>query len=260
MRPLCKEGKGSGRRTAALLLVLLLLPVQAAAERPFGTGERLDFDVYYGPLKAGSATMEVGPVSTLRGREVLRLTSTARSGRVISAFFPVRDRVHSYLDVEALRPLRFEKHLREGRYECDRVVDFYHGEGVALSGDRTIEITERTMDALSALYWVRTEPLPPGRTLWVASTSSREPYDLRVDVTHRETLRTPAGEFDCVVVEPHLARDGGIFDHKGRMWIWLTDDALHLPVQMVTEVAIGSIRAVLVDHVLGAVASGEVHE
>lgn len=227
-----------------------------AAERPFGAGERLTFDVYYGPLKAGSARMEVAAVRSIRGRDCLHLRSTAQSGRVISAFFRVDDRIESWLDLEHMRPVRFEKHLREGRYECDHVVEFYHEEGVARSGDRTLEISESTQDALSALYWVRTLDLAPGETIELDSVSPRNAYDLRVEITGRERVRTPAGEFDCLVIEPHLAKDGGIFDQKGRMWIWLTNDAFRLPVQMVSKVAIGSIKAVLVDHTLGTLASG----
>ncbi len=226
-----------------------------ATERPFGAGERLVFDVYYGPLKAGQARMEVGPVESIRGRDCLRLVSTARSNSVVSAFFRVDDRVESWIDVEHLLPLRFEKHLREGRYECDRVVDYYHDLGVALAEGRTIEIGDQTLDALSSMYWVRTLDLFPGAVLWLSSTSSQSTYDLRVNVTGRETLKTPAGEFDCLVVEPHLSKDGGIFDQHGRMWIWLTDDALHLPIQMVSKVAIGSIKAVLADHTLGEIVS-----
>lgn len=242
---------------AVLLAVGLSVGDSAGVLPSFGSGERLTFDVYYGPIKAGRAQMEVGSMRTLRGRECLLLSSTARSGSLVSAFFPVEDRVESWLDLDELRPLRFEKHLREGSYQCDRVMDYYYDEGVARSEDGTVGITDRTQDALSSLYWVRTLDLEPGTSFQLTSTASRSVYDLKVDVTRREHLKTPAGEFDCILVEPHVAKDGGIFDNKGRIWIWLTDDVLHLPVQMVTQVAIGSIKAVLVDHTLGSVATAE---
>jgi len=262
MRPLMTRVRNTGIIACRILIPCVLglawlIDPAGASDRPFGAGERLSFDVYYGPLKAGEARMEVGPIEAVRGRDCLHLVSTARSGALVSAFFRVEDRVESWLDVEHLRPLRFEKHLREGHYECDRVVDYYHDRGVALAEDRSIKISERTLDALSSLYWLRTLDLSPGATLWLSSISSRSTYDLRVNVTRRERLATPAGEFDCLVVEPHLAKDGGIFDQQGRIWIWVTDDALHLPVQMVSKVAIGSIRAVLTDHVLGEVAKAE---
>jgi len=245
---------GGWAALAGLLMVLACAGPAVGLPRPFGTGERLTFDIYYGPLKAGTAQMEVGDRTLVRGRECLHVVSTAESGPVVSTFFRVRDRVESWIDLEHLRPVRYEKHLREGRYECDHVVDFFHDQGVARTANETLSISEHTRDALSSLYWVRTLDLEPGRRVLLSSTSPRRSYDLAVEVTHTERIRTPAGEFDCVVVEPQLAEDGGIFKQKGRMWVWLTDDALHLPVQMVSEVAIGSIKAVLVDQTLGRIA------
>jgi hypothetical protein len=57
-------------------------------------------------------------------------------------------------------------------------------------------------------------------------------------------VKTPAGKFQCVVVEP-LLRAGGIFKNKGRLVIWLTDDERRIPVQMKSKVMIGSIKVVL---------------
>ena len=63
-------------------------------------------------------------------------------------------------------------------------------------------------------------------------------------VLGRDRVTTPAGAFNCVVIEPVL-RAGGIFKNKGRLVIWLTDDERRMPVLMRSKVAIGSISVVL---------------
>ena len=66
-----------------------------------------------------------------------------------------------------------------------------------------------------------------------------------VRVLRRETVKTRAGAFPCVVVEPAL-RDEGIFIQKGRkLQIWLTDDARKVPVLMRVEVFFGHVTASL---------------
>jgi hypothetical protein len=67
---------------------------------------------------------------------------------------------------------------------------------------------------------------------------------MEVRVLGRQKVKTPAGKFQCVVVEP-LLKAGGIFKNKGRLVIWLTDDERRIPVQMKSKVMIGSIKVVL---------------
>jgi hypothetical protein len=49
------------------------------------------------------------------------------------------------------------------------------------------------------------------------------------------------------VVEPILKSEG-IFKSKGRILVWLTDDARRLPVKVTSKVPIGSISVALTDY------------
>jgi hypothetical protein len=67
---------------------------------------------------------------------------------------------------------------------------------------------------------------------------------MEVRVLGRQKVKTPAGTFSCVAIEPVL-KAGGIFKNKGRLVIWLTDDERRMPVLMKSKVAVGSISVVL---------------
>jgi hypothetical protein len=71
-----------------------------------------------------------------------------------------------------------------------------------------------------------------------------------VKVLRKEHVRVHAGEFDCIVVQPVL-RYPGLFEQKGKLTIWLTDDAKKMPVMMRSKVVIGSINAALKEARLG---------
>jgi hypothetical protein len=61
----------------------------------------------------------------------------------------------------------------------------------------------------------------------------------------REEIKSSAlGKVNTVKVEPVLDGDG-IFNSKGRIFIWLTDDDRRIPVLMQCEIALGSIKAKL---------------
>jgi hypothetical protein len=99
-------------------------------------------------------------------------------------------------------------------------------------------------DALSSFYLTRFLALPVGGRVAFDYHASRKTAVMEVRVLGRETVHTPAGKFDCVVIEP-LLKAGGIFKNNGRLVIWLTDDARRMPVQMRSKVAIGSVKVVL---------------
>jgi hypothetical protein len=53
-----------------------------------------------------------------------------------------------------------------------------------------------------------------------------------------------------LVVEP-LLKFEGIFQRKGRMIVWITDDPERIPVQMQSEIIIGSFFATLTRREVG---------
>lgn len=218
----------------------------------FGVGERLEFSISYGPITAGSAVMEVKEITRYNSHKCFRLISTAKSNKFFSLFFKVDDKVESLMDVYGLYSLRFEKHLREGKYRADKYVDFDQKQHLAFVDGDTIPIQDYVQDALSSLYYVRTMALRVGNSVFVENHSDEKNYSLEVKVLKREKVRVPAGEFDCLVVEPIL-RASGIFKHTGELTVWLTNDKFKMPVLMKSKVAVGSIASKLEKYTRGEI-------
>lgn len=216
----------------------------------FGIGEKLYFDINYGFVNAGSATMEVADLIEYNERPAYQIVTTATSNNFFSTFYPVQDRVESIIDAVGLFSWHFEKKLREGSYRQHRQYGFDQiNHKVVYKGD-TIEIEDYCQDALSILYYIRSQPLTVGQSLYVDNFTDGKNYPLEVKVLRRETIKVEAGEFKCLVVEP-LLRAAGIFKHEGKLTVWLTDDRVRLPVQMKSKVVVGSITAELTGYELG---------
>jgi len=279
------QGRAPTRGASQSLLVgmfagIVLLSCPAVAwpasdvARLYREGERLVYDVTWLGIKAGSSTLEARGMVSLDGHQAYHLVTTAQSGPVISKIFRVDDRSESFLASEPMRALRFEKHLREGRYRHSSQTLFDHEKGVASfryldfsQVPRTImrvEEAERygryviqefpmvpgALDELSVLYYARTLPLTPGTTTRAKVFASRKNWELEVKVLDRETLATVVGRRETIVVEP-LLRFEGIFQQKGRVIVWITDDPERIPVRMKSEVRIGSFVATLASREVG---------
>jgi len=216
----------------------------------FGLGEWLQFDIGYGFINAGTATLEVKELVEFNGRPAYQLVSTARSNKFFSSFYPVRDRVESIMDAIGLFSWRFDKKLREGNYRSHRQYEFDQvNHTVVYKGD-TIEVAPYVQDALSILYYVRTQKLEVGKSLFIDNFTDGKNYPLEVKVHGREKVKTDAGEFECLVLEP-LLRSSGIFKHEGKLKVYVTDDRMRLPVILKSKVVVGSITAELTDYRLG---------
>jgi hypothetical protein len=100
-------------------------------------------------------------------------------------------------------------------------------------------------DPLSLIYHIRDLDLTPGNSHRFAVFADGKLYTLQANVTGRQTLETPAGRFNTVIVEPKM-QGGGVFrDEDARLTIWYTDDARHIPVRIRSEVKVGTITATL---------------
>jgi len=86
-------------------------------------------------------------------------------------------------------------------------------------------------------------PLQPGATYTFPLNDGGKTVNVQAHVTGTEQVKTPAGNFNAVRVEPE--GDAGVLKGRGRIWIWYTDDAQHLPVQMRAKLYWGSLTVYL---------------
>jgi hypothetical protein len=218
---------------------------------PFGEGEWLKFSIDYGIINAGMAIMEVRGVRRMFGRDCFDIRTEANSNAFFSKIYKVRDRAQSFVDVHSLLPWRFEKHQREGGYRKDLVIKFDRdGHFATYENGDEVMVHPHTQDELSAFYYLRMLPLEVGRDVFIDNHTNRKNYPLKIIVHGRETIEVEAGEFDCFVIEP-VIREGGIFQAKGTMTIWVTADHRRMPVKMRTKIAVGAVTASLKEYQLG---------
>jgi len=93
-----------------------------------------------------------------------------------------------------------------------------------------IDILPCEYDVIGALYQLRTMNLEPGRSAQLPVSDGRRQVMARVEAQERETVKTDAGVYKTVRYEAFLF-NGALYQRKGRLFVWLTDDERKLPVQ-----------------------------
>lgn len=232
----------------SLFAILCLATFAAAAPK---VPEKLVYELSWTGINVGTATQEI-----TEDRGGRRIVSTARSNDWLSVFFPVEDLIESSYDRDKgpfpglVRHYRLR--TREGNRRRDREISFAHDKGVAhfrdnLGGEKTdIPIPADTIDIYGSFYLIRYLPLEVGKSHYVNILDSKRQRRIEVRVLRRERLKTVVGEVDTIMIQPVVASEG-VFEGKGTVHIWLTDDERRIPVRARTKVTVGSVTATLVD-------------
>jgi hypothetical protein len=239
--------------TVGLAAVPRGLSAQDARPRvPYKVGEKLEFSVNWSVGNIGTAFMEVAAIDTFRGSPSYRIEAGANSNKTIDLFYPVRDRFTSLIDTEGLFPHRFAKRQKEGKTERNRDFVFFQDDliRVDLATGDTVEIVPEQQDELSIFYYFRTLDLEVGQGILLENFVDKQGNPLKVKVIRTEWVEVPAGRFFCFVVEPYI-KSGGLFEHKGNLQVWITNDNNRIPVKVTSMLDFGSIVVLLESYTLG---------
>ncbi len=93
------------------------------------------------------------------------------------------------------------------------------------------DFSGQLQDVLSAIYFIRTQPLAVGKSFEVFVGDGGRVYKVPVKVVEKKRMKTILGRVDVLRVNPELfGPERLIDDEKGEFSIWITDDAQHIPV------------------------------
>jgi len=213
----------------------------------FAAGETLDYELTWVGVTGGSLQMAIAPAPNDPAH--YRITSLAKSSSSFAFLFKVRDEITSIVSRDDFSTVRYEKHLNErGRYKDD-ITTIDERRRIATRrrpghDNGVIPVPKPVFDPLSLVFHLRNLPLRPGTVERFTVFADGKVYTLEARVTGRESVSTPAGNFNTVVVEPKMLA-GGLFRDEGDLTIWYTDDARHIPVRIKSDLKVGSIIATL---------------
>lgn len=218
---------------------------------PWGVGERLTYDVKFGVIRAGNATLEIPEITDVRGRPAYHIVFRLSGGAL---FYHVNDTYESWIDTQTLSSLRFYQTQLEGGKTRNKRYEIFPDRRTYKDGDNDEEPSVADpLDDGSFLYMVRTLPLRTGDAYEFNRYFKPDRNPVRIRVVRRERIKVPAGTFDALVVQPSI-KTKGIFAEGGRAEVWLSDDAERVILQVRTSLKFGSITMQLRDRRSGRAA------
>jgi hypothetical protein len=252
---------GFGCRAAILsAFFLMALSGQAPAPPPYiaahvpddvnAAKENLTWDVEWRLIPAGVAKLTWTPMpgSEVAASEArLHLESTG----MVSRLFRVNDDYTAMLGQNLCGGGTFMVTREGNRHRETRVVydqqnrrAQYTETDLVKNGvvHQTVDTPACVHDVLGGLMALRTLRLEPGKTALIPISDGKKAAMVRVEAQRREDVTTPLGVQRAIRYEVFVF-DNVIYKRSAHLHIWLTDDAVRLPVQLQVRLqfAIGTI-------------------
>lgn len=218
---------------------------------PFDYGEKLTFQVGWGPIPAGEAVLEVLPPEIINGIKVNHFVMTARTNSFVDMFYKVRNRIDAYTDYGLTHSILY-KNRKKGKNKRDIIVNFNWGKGVATYSDfgrnkKTVALLSGAFDPLSVFYYFRIAELCENREIQRPVTDGKRCILGKVKVIKEEKIKVQEKTYDTYLVEPELSHLRGVFEKSknARLQIWVTKEK-RIPVRIKSKVIVGSFVAELI--------------
>ncbi|MBI4431188.1 MAG: DUF3108 domain-containing protein [Candidatus Omnitrophica bacterium] len=196
-----------------------------------------------------------------RGHDVWHVVLTVKTTRFLDFLFPVRDEYHSFIDVENLQSLRFEKIVQEGDYRADEVVEYDHENRIGRyfsrfnKSEKTFLTDTPVLDPIAAVYWFRSHiPMSVGKIIDVPVNYDENNWYVRVPMVSRETLDADEpSQKNVIKMKPYITNLGNHIHewdetHRemltgSKITVWVEEGGHRIPLKVHVKVPlIGSVK------------------
>jgi len=229
---------------------------------PFKSGEYARYGAYYnwhfiwiqsGDVEFSTDTLEY------KQQKAWHLLATGKTYKAYDLLYTVRDTFETFSNYQTFRPIYSKRILNHGKESSvhqywfdsnsDQIKTLIQQHKKPLY-EASIPGKEYTYDLLATAYNFRKfdfSKLFVGEKVPYRMLVDRKIDDLYFRYLGKENVKTRNGKvYRCHKVSVYLLQ-GDFFPEGEYMKIWFTDDKNHLPVQVETEILLGSVKALLLE-------------
>jgi hypothetical protein len=240
--PLCPAQRANSPASISATSPSRIIPPSPSFHLP--ESETLVYSVEWHLLNAGTAT-----VTLKRDGASEHLRAIADTSGVVNKLFAVHDTYDAEIDARNFCTQQISKHSEEGARRIERQVHFdYHSAkshmeennlktGIRRQGD--FAIPPCVTDVVSGFFYAASLDLAPGSSQTFPVNDGGKTTDVKIDVEGRNRIKVPYGELQAVRVKAEPV--SGPLKGKGVLWVWFSDDARHIPLQLKSKIGFATL-------------------
>ena len=191
----------------------------------------------------------IGTLHVEQSGQEQHVVGLADASGAVALLYHVHDRFDSYFNPTDFCSRTLSKKIEEGLRRVNADIKFDYQRGKAVLDQKNLkkndskhaenDIPGCVTDVISAIYYAGSLPLQVGKTYSFPLNDGGKTETVDLHVEAKEEVKTPAGTFNAIRVQPEAPQS--LLKNKGRIWIWYSDDANRIPVQMKGKMFWGTI-------------------
>jgi hypothetical protein len=271
-----KPGKKSRKRklqlrkacniwTLLVSLSIFFFTEQACGQNPvypFKSGEYAQYGAYFNWnfiwIQSGEVEFKADSIP-YKNQVAWHLKAVGKTFKAYDLLYTVRDTFETFCKYDSFQPIDSRRAMNHGKDHSVHQYGFDYSSGIIatqIKEDKkplirtNIPVQKNTYDLLATAYNFRKfdfNKLFVGQKVPYRMIIGKQVDDLYFRYLGTEKVKTRTGKvYRCHKVSVYLLQ-GDFFPEGEYMKIWFTDDRNRLPVQVETDILVGSVKALLIE-------------
>ncbi len=244
------------KNTFLTFVVLFITMLGYGQSSAFKAGEYFKFQVSYGFINAGIATLELKE-TTYNGKSVYHAKGDGHTTGLSKTFFKVKDDYQSYFDKTTGQPYRFIRKINEGGYTKNQEGFINYTTNTVLLKDykakteKTYNVNSKIQDVISSFYYLRNhdklDNIKAGETIQIDMFFDDEIFKFKLKFMGYEKIKTKFGTINSMKFRPYVM-SGRVFKEEESLTLWVSNDENKVPLKIQASLLVGSLKAELIQY------------
>jgi hypothetical protein len=206
-------------------------------------------------IEVGESTLTITKETNESGKEVLKVSAEAKTGKVIDVFYRLRHISTAFIDPETFTPFKFITEQKENSRKKKRIVT-YEADGSIKSErwgskgkkeDIQFKSNNYTLDPITAAVVAKSTKIEVGKKVRLDVFNGKHRFLITFNVLSEETVEINGEKRSAFKVEPQVVRLTNTKPEKRlkKAYLWISNDKKREILKLESKVWVGSVAAKL---------------
>tara|TARA_B100000427_G_scaffold113608_1_gene94179 strand:+ start:5530 stop:6225 length:696 start_codon:yes stop_codon:yes gene_type:complete len=179
-------------------------------------GEEYKYEVSFGPLKLGKASLKTEKIEIINNQEVYHFRFYVQTSKLGDRLYKIRDEIDIWISTNELSLVKQEKNIKEKNFRRQSTTTITNN--IAITNDKEYALPDKVIDPYGLIMIMRDINIEENSSKKFLTIDEGRVREIEIKNIGYNKIRTPAGKFDAYTYTP-VYNDKSVLKNKGDMKI-----------------------------------------